>query len=105
LIRDKACGGNQWIPLFLSDAKSRKTELCNVDLLVLKDNKIRLIVEIEESNVKPTQVCGKFLCSALSRYYIHEAEGNIPVEMGANVAFIQVVDTCDLKIDRTSKLV
>ena len=70
-------------------------------LLVLKGNKVRLIVEIEESDVKPTQVCGKFLCSALSRYYIHEAEGNTPVEMSANVAFIQVVDTSGLKRDGT----
>ncbi len=97
LVRDKACGGNQRIPLFLSKEKSRKTELCNVDLLVLKDNKVRLIVEIEESDVKPTQVCGKFLCSALSRYYIHEAEGDNPVEMDKDVVFLQVVCTSGLK--------
>jgi hypothetical protein len=105
LIRDKACGGSQRIPLFISKQKSRGTELCNVDLLVLRDNNVRLIVEIEESDVKPTQVCGKFLCSALSRYDIHEAEGNAQIEMGANVAFIQVVETSGLKMDRTSKLV
>ena len=75
LVRDQACGGNQQIPLFCSNEKSNKTEYCNVDLLVIQDGKIRVIIEIEESDVKPTQICGKFLTSALARYYIHETEG------------------------------
>ena len=33
LIRDKACGGEQRIPLFYGAQKSRETEYCNVDLL------------------------------------------------------------------------
>lgn len=59
LLRDAACGGNQHIPLFCTSARSRETEYCNVDLMILKNNKIKVILEIEESNVKPTQVCGK----------------------------------------------
>jgi len=97
LVRDQACGGNQQIPLFCSEEKSNKTEYCNVDLLVIQDGKIRVIVEIEESDVKPTQICGKFLTSALARFYIHEAEGDIPIGMHDSVAFIQVVDTSNLK--------
>ncbi|MBE0513137.1 hypothetical protein IBX38_08820 [Candidatus Bathyarchaeota archaeon] len=103
LIRDKACGGKQRIPLFCSAEKSRATEYCNVDLLVLKGNKIRIIVEIEESNVKPTQICGKFLTSALANYYIHNSKRNEPIEMDSSVAFIQVVDTSKLVKDKTSK--
>lgn len=97
LIRDEACGGDRRIPLFYSEKKSRETEYCNVDLLVLSGNKIKAIVEIEESNVKPTQVCGKFLTSALSRYYIHDERQNEPVDMDNSVTFIQVVDTSKLK--------
>jgi len=97
LVRDQACGGNQQIPLFCSDEKSNKTKYCNVDLLVIQDGKIRVIVEIEESDVKPTQICGKFLTSALARYYTHETEGNVPIGMHDSVTFIQVVDTSDLK--------
>lgn len=97
LIRDEACGGDQRIPLFYDTKKSRGTEYCNVDLLVLKENKIKAIIEIEESNVKPTQVCGKFLTSALARYYIHDNKRNEPVEMNDSVAFIQIVDTSKLK--------
>lgn len=87
LIRDEACGGKQRVPLFYDTKKSRETEYCNVDLLVLKENKIKVIIEIEESNVKPTQVCGKFLTSALSRYYIHDNEMNKPIGMNDSVAF------------------
>ena len=97
LVRDEACGGDQRIPLFYDKEKSRATEYCNVDMLVLKDNRVRAIIEIEESNVKPTQMCGKFLTSALARYYIHENKENKPVEMYDYVAFIQIVDSSKLK--------
>lgn len=81
LIKDKACGGDQRIPLFYMQRKSRDTEYCNVDLIVLKENRIRIIIEIEESNVKPTQICGKFLTSALAQYLIHESMNNDHVKM------------------------
>jgi hypothetical protein len=97
LIRDEACGGDQRIPLFYDTKKSRETEYCNVDLLVLKENEIKAIIEIEESNIKPTQVCGKFLTSALARYYIHDNKRNEPVKMHDSVAFIQIVDTSKLE--------
>ena len=97
LIRDEACGGDQRIPPFYDKEKSRATEYCNVDMLVLKQNKVRAIIEIEESNVKPTQIRGKFLTSALARYYIHENKENALVEMGDSVAFIQIVDASKLK--------
>ena len=102
LIKDEACGGKQRIPLFNSDTKSRKTEYCNVDLLVLKDDKIKMIIEIEESNVKPTQVCGKFLTSALAKYYIHNSQDK-PIEMGEMVNFIQIVDASKLSKNKTMK--
>lgn len=104
LIRDKACGGKQRIPLFCIAKKSRETEYCNVDLLALKENKVKTIVEIEESNVKPTQICGKFLTSALANFYIHDSKRNEPIEMGDSVTFIQIVDTSKLVKGKTSKL-
>jgi hypothetical protein len=103
LLRDEACGGEQRLPLFYIPKKSRGTEYCDVDLLVLKDDKIRIIVEIEESNVKPTQICGKFLTSAMSNYYIHDSKNNEPIEMSDSVTFIQIVDTSKLVKDKTSK--
>ena len=97
LIKDEACGGDQRIPLFYDKEKSRTSEYCNVDMLVLKENKVRVMIEIEESKVKPTQICGKFLTSALARYYIHEDKENTPVEMSDHLTFVQIVDTSKLK--------
>lgn len=103
LIKDEACGGKQRIPLFKATKKSRKEEFCNADLLVLKDNKIKIIIEIEESNVKPTQVCGKFLTSALANYFIHNSMGKEPIEMDKSVMFVQIVDSSKLVKGKTSK--
>ena len=103
IIKDPACGGDQHIPLFCSKERSRETEYCNVDLLITVDNKIKIIVEIEEANIKPTQICGKFLTSALSKYFIHESENNSLIRMADLVLFIQILDTLKLKIDKTAK--
>lgn len=103
LLVDKACGGNQRIPLFYVANKTRAAEYCNVDLMILKENEVKTIVEIEESNVKPTQICGKFLTSALSNYDIHDSKGNNPVRMADSVTFIQVVDTSKLVKGKTAK--
>jgi hypothetical protein len=62
-----------------------------------------MIVEIEESNVKPTQICGKFLTSALASYYIHNSKRNEPIGMDGSVTFIQIVDTSKLVKEKTSK--
>ena len=97
IIKDPVCGGLQNVPLFCSEVKSNETEYCNVDLLILKDNKIQVIIEIEETDITPTQICGKFLTSALSRYFIHESENNIPIEMSDSVSFIQILNTARLK--------
>ena len=73
-------------------------------MMVLKNDKIKLIVEIEESNVKPTQICGKFLTSALAKYYIHNSKGNRPIEMDENVTFLQILDTSKLVKEKTKKI-
>jgi hypothetical protein len=105
IIKDRACGEKtQRIPIFFSIDKSNHTKYCDIDLLIIKDNKIRVIVEIEEANIKPTQICGKFLTSALSSYFIHKAFNNIPIPMDDSVSFIQILDTSKLKVDKTSKL-
>lgn len=103
IIKDPACGGEQNIPLFCVDKKSNKTEYCNVDLLILKDNRIRVIIEIEETNITPTQTFGKFLTSALSSHFIHRTQNNVPIGMGNSVSFIQILDTSKLKEDKTAK--
>ena len=93
IVKDPACSGKQHIPLFYTTIKSRKTKYCNVDLLIIKNAKIKVIIEIEESNCKPTQICGKFLTSALCSCYIHPLENNKPIEMDNDVVFIQILNT------------
>ena len=109
IIKDPACGTNvgnnrQNIPLFCSSKKSNKTEYCNVDVLILRDNKIYIIFEIEESTINPTRICGKFLTSALSTYVIHDMTSAEPIPMSSSVWFIQIMNTSNLKT-ATSKFV
>ena len=94
VLRDTACGGNHILPLFCSPDKSNKTEFCDADMLLIKDNKIKVIFEIEESDVKPTQICGKFLASALSLNYLYDNER---IEMDDNTLFIQILDNSKLE--------
>jgi len=100
VLRDPACSGSHRLPLFCNETKSRETEFCNVDILILKDDKVKVIVEIEESDIKPTQVCGKFLTSALSQYYIYDS---IRYSFDDSVKFIHILDKSKLKA-RTRKL-
>jgi len=104
ILKDLACAyDGQNIPLFCSEKKSNQTEYCNVDLLIVKSNKIKVIIEIEEANIKPTQICGKFLTSALSSCYIGQYNDSKPVSMDDTVLFIQILDKSKLK-DETDKL-
>lgn len=105
IIKDPAClvdNDRQHIPLFQTQLKSRDTHYCCVDMLILQKGKIRLIIEIEETNIKPTQVCGKFLTSALSKFYIHKKDCGI-IKMADSVAFIQVLDSSKLKVRSVKK--
>lgn len=103
LVFDMACGGAQRVPLFISSDKSRKTWFCDVDLLVTKEEAVKAIVEIEESNVKPVQVFGKFLASAVSKFYLHDSVGEA-MRFDTDVAFIQFVDSSKLKRGKSSKV-
>lgn len=87
---DPACGGSTFLPLF-TDGHSRKTETCKVDALIVRENRIKLVVEIEESNIKPTQILGKYLTTAVSKHFTHTkllGEGvHCPL---SNSAFLQI---------------
>jgi len=96
ILRDDACGGKQKISLFLTNDNTADSRLCQVDMMILKDNEIKIIIEIEESNIKPVQIFGKLFASTLAKYYIHETEDNV-ISMADDVCFIQVIDTKDLK--------
>ena len=90
--------------MFSSEEKSKEVEYCNVDLLVLSPDGVKVIVEIEEADITPIQICGKFLASALSRYFIHERKQNARIGMSDSALFIQILNTSGLKKDKTSKI-
>ena len=95
LIRDPACIGTQRIPLFQCAERSRATWLCDVDCLLVINGRIRAIIEIDESNVKPTHVAGKFLASALATHYIHQTAGD-PIPKADSVTFIEFLSAAGL---------
>lgn len=92
---DFACCKNtdarQQLPLFSSREKSRKTQLCKVDMLIISGNEVKVIIEIEESGMIPTKICGKFLTSGLAKYYIHYGEKE--VLLANPLLFIQVLNS------------
>lgn len=94
--KDSACaveGHN--LPLYLLQAGRQEDNLCNVDMLLMKDDKVAVIFEIEESNDKPVHIFGKYLAPASCSSYIYKP-GNEFVPFSESVMFIQVLDTSSL---------
>jgi len=101
LVLDKDCGGDQHVPLFVSRDSHRYTACCKVDALLFDPDGVRAVVEVEESNLRPTQLCGKLLTTALATVYCHRRHNVIP--MSRSVLFVQVLDPSRLKRN-TAKL-
>jgi hypothetical protein len=100
VILGKDCGGDQNIQLFCNTEAEMATRFCSVDAIVLKDGKVIVVIEIEESDIRPVALCGKVLVSALAPHFIHR-EKDYPV--APHASFIQVIDTKDLS-PNSSKL-
>ena len=63
ILKDPACGGNQNVPLFYTDVKSRATRYSVVDMIILKNDRIKVIIEIEENFL--LQLCLAVLFTSL----------------------------------------
>lgn len=105
VIRDSACNSKQRISLFSGEYadNGRAANICNVDLLVIKDNKIAIVVGIEESDIKPNQIYDKFLTVAHSDYFSHRKQDEKSFFFRDMPCFIQVLDDSkldELKIDK-----
>ncbi|NLE98805.1 MAG: hypothetical protein GX596_12595 [Propionibacterium sp.] len=53
---------------------------------------MKVIVEIEESDLKPTKICGKFLQAALATHFIHDSQVNRVLPYDERVLFVEVID-------------
>lgn len=99
IILDEACDNNmeykQQISLFINE-KKRKNLLCKVDAMIIQkennDYKVKVIIEIEESDFKPTTICGKYLTSALANNYSNKDGKSIHIPKNS-LLFIQIVDS------------
>ena len=80
-LRARQESAEMHLPLYSCDARSIRHNYCSVDGLVLKDGMVSVILEVEESGVRPTKICGKFLTSALASYYIHSSQKDEPTEI------------------------
>ena len=95
LLLDPACGGDQNPPFFIGHKKSNKTEFTNVDILVAKEKQIKLICEIDESNVKPGHIFGKLLSLLSTDTCILKEDSRYT--FCENLVFIQVLSNEKLK--------
>lgn len=100
VILDPACGGKSNIPFFINKNKGNDTEICNVDALLIQDEKVKVVVEIEEASILPTQICGKLLTTSLAKYCFHSSLKNSPILI-EDILFLQVLD--DSKLPEKSK--
>lgn len=102
VLLEKACGGKIHLPLFYSDNKCYGTALCKVDILILKKEEVRIIIEIEESSFNPVNIFGKYLASAYSKMFIHDKVGKF--KMSESVAFIEILDLSKLSAATSKEL-
>lgn len=104
VLKDPACEPKGHVlPLFYSKGKPKEEVFVNVDLLVLKKNEIKVIIEIEESKFEPIHIFGKFFAAAFSSSYSHYTEDKDFIEMADSVLFVQILDTENIKIGKTQK--
>lgn len=73
-------------------AVARSTRMCDVDLLTVSENQVRIIVEIEDLGFLPTKICGMFLQSAIAIHFIHNSRLGSALPYGNRMLFVQVLD-------------
>lgn len=92
---DPACGGHEVAPLS-NGAGSEAVRFCQVDILIVAYDRL-VIIEIEESDVKPLHILGKFYASAFSTHHDDQDISNLPL------LFIQVLDTKKVNLEEGKK--
>jgi hypothetical protein len=95
IIKDPACGGSNNIPFFLSEEAHNDTEITNVDFIVVKAGKIRLVCEIEESDITPIRTFGKVFTVVGAEFCKLKDGTNYALDPGA--IFLQVLSSAKLK--------
>jgi hypothetical protein len=69
LLDGGACGGNGGqIRFYGEKPPGHHTYLAAVDAALVQNGEIRVVVEIEHSDIRPLYLCGKVLATAISQY-------------------------------------
>lgn len=89
------CDGPKQIPL-QHCVRSKCVQFCLVDMLIIQPDMI-VVIEIEESDVKPLHLFGKFFATAFSTHFNGLDIRKLPL------LFIQVVDTSKVNLDEGQK--
>jgi hypothetical protein len=103
LFKDTACDGSQHLSLFVGKRKARDTHMCDVDLLIVSEDRVRVIIEIEEFGFIPTKICGKFLQSGFADHFICDQRSKPVVPYNNSVLFIHVLDGSKWNRQKTGK--
>jgi len=92
ILKDEACGGNKHLPFFLNFKPSRDSAVSNVDLMILKNNKVKLVCEIEESGFNPTKIFGKIFSTASAKVCrLYENQNHRYLDFDNNAIFLQII--------------
>jgi hypothetical protein len=87
----------QHLPFFISYRPARESEVSNVDIVLIKDEKIKLVCEIEESGYIPTKIFGKLFSTASAKICrLKNSTKHKYYELDDNSVFIQVISTTGL---------
>jgi hypothetical protein len=86
---DAACGGKgRQIRLYGLEPVAASSCLAWVDAAIVVHGEIKIVLEIEESNVRPLYLCGKVFATALCSY---SSRGGHRTPMSESMLFVQVI--------------
>ena len=77
--------------------------MCNVDMLITVNDEVRIVIEIDESSIRPTQIFGKFLQAAVSDSFIRGGRNGTRYPIGPRLLFLQVLDGSRLHPEKSKK--
>lgn len=85
-------GVKQQLPFFLKSKSQRESMVSKVDVLILKNNKVKLVCEIEESGFSPTKIFGKvFSTASATQCRLVNKSKHDTYDLDDNAIFLQVL--------------
>ena len=88
ILLDQACGGPGQIRLYGDDVQGEARCMTYADAAILFAGEVKVIIEMDYSNVRPNAICGKLLSTAISAYY---KSGPQRVPFSDSMLFVQVI--------------